>query len=121
MHESVIEFVMPFGEPPLPPRCIREEQRSVNGPTFPDSNQVIVRADSANSRFGSCVTSVAGPNGIAQLRSFGFGDQAADSKPPQAAVVKSHSGERCGNAGTTILASTVERGERKRTEVSKAE
>ena len=33
-------------------------------------------------------------------RSFGFGDQVADSKPPQAAVVKSHGGERCGKAGT---------------------
>src|SRR5215813_9496754 len=33
-------------------------------------------------------------------RSFGFGDQVADPKPPQAAVVKSHGGERCGNAGT---------------------
>jgi len=31
-----------------------------------------------------------------------------------AAVVKSHGGERCGNAGTMIPAGTVERGERKR-------
>ena len=56
-------------------------------------------------------------------RSFGFGDQVADPKPPQAAVVKSHGGERCGNVGTVILAGTVERGERKRTvaEVSKAD
>jgi hypothetical protein len=55
--------------------------------------------------------------------SFGFGDQAADPKPPQAAVVKSHSGEHCGNGATMILTGTVERGERKRTagEVSKAE
>jgi hypothetical protein len=54
---------------------------------------------------------------------FGFGDQVADPKPPQAAVVKSHGGERCGNAGTMIPAGTVERGERKRTvsEVSKAD
>ena len=53
----------------------------------------------------------------------GFGDQVADPKPPQAAVVKSHGGERCGNAGTMIPAGTVERGERKRTvsEVSKAD
>ena len=33
-------------------------------------------------------------------RPFGFGDQVADPKPPQAAVVKSDGGERCGNAGT---------------------
>ena len=31
---------------------------------------------------------------------FGFGDQVADPKPPQAAVVKSDGGERCGNVGT---------------------
>jgi len=56
-------------------------------------------------------------------RSFGFGDQVADPKPPQAALVKSHGGERCGNVGTMIPAGTVERGERKRTvdEVSKAD
>jgi hypothetical protein len=38
-------------------------------------------------------------------------------------LVKSHGGERCGNAGTVIPAGTVERGERKRTvdEVSKAD
>ena len=40
---------------------------------------------------------------------FGFGDQVADPKPPQAAVVKSHGGERCGNVGTTIPAGTVHR------------
>jgi len=45
-----------------------------------------------------------------------------DPKPPQAAVVKSDGGERCGNVGTKIPSGTVERGERKRTiaEVSKA-
>jgi hypothetical protein len=55
--------------------------------------------------------------------SFGFGDQVADPKPPRAALVKSHGGERCGNVGTMIPAGTVERGERKRTvdEVSKAD
>src|SRR5215467_946347 len=46
-------------------------------------------------------------------RSFGFGDQVADPKPPQAALVKSQGGERCGNVGTMIPAGTVERGERK--------
>lgn len=56
-------------------------------------------------------------------RSFGFGDQVADPKPPRAALVKSHGGKRCGNVGTMIPAGTVERGERKRTvdEVSKAD
>jgi len=54
---------------------------------------------------------------------FGFGDQVADPKPPQAAVVKSRGGERCGNVGAMIPAGTVERGERKRTvgEVSKSD
>ena len=49
--------------------------------------------------------------------------QTAVRKPPQAAVVKSHGGERCGNVGTMIPAGTVERGERKQTvsEVSKAD
>jgi len=44
-------------------------------------------------------------------------------KPPRAALVKSHGGERCGNVGTMIPAGTVESGERKRTvdEVSKAD
>jgi hypothetical protein len=46
---------------------------------------------------------------------FGFGDQVADSKPPQAAAVKSRGGERCGKVGTMIPAGMVERGERKRT------
>jgi len=56
-------------------------------------------------------------------RSFGFGDQVADPKPPRAALVKSHGGERCGNAGTVIPTGTDERGERKRTvdEVSKSD
>ena len=40
-------------------------------------------------------------------RSFGFGDQVADPKPPRAALVKSHGGERCGNVGTMIPAGTV--------------
>jgi len=46
---------------------------------------------------------------------FGFGDRVADSKPPQAAAVKSRGGERCGKVGTMIPAGMVERGERKRT------
>ena len=47
----------------------------------------------------------------------------ADPKPPRAAVVKSHGGERHGNARTMILAGTAGRGERKRTaeEESKAD
>ena len=54
-------------------------------------------------------------------RAFGFGNQVADPKPPRAAAVKSHGRERCGNAGTKILAGEIERGERKQTtdEVSK--
>src|SRR5262245_32935831 len=53
---------------------------------------------------------------------FGFGDQVADPKPPQAAAVKIRGGERCGKVGAMIPAGMVERGERKRTvaEVSKA-
>src|SRR6516162_10158793 len=45
-------------------------------------------------------------------RPFGFGDQVADPKPPQAAAVKSRGGERCGKAGTVIPTGKVERGER---------
>jgi hypothetical protein len=54
---------------------------------------------------------------------FGFGDQVADPKPPQAAVVKSDGGERLRKRRDKIPAGTVERGERKRTvdEVSKAD
>jgi len=56
-------------------------------------------------------------------RSFGFGDQVADPKPPQAAAVKCHGGERCGKVGTMIPTGMVERGERNRTaaEASKAD
>jgi len=49
----------------------------------------------------------------AQRRPFGFGDQVAVPKPPQAAVDKIRGGERCGKAGTMIPAGKVERGERK--------
>jgi hypothetical protein len=38
-----------------------------------------------------------------------------DLKPPQAAVVKSDGGERCGKRRDMIPAGMVERGERKRT------
>src|SRR4249920_199881 len=53
---------------------------------------------------------------------FGFGDQVVYPKPPQAALAKSHGGERCGNVGAMIPTGTLERGERKRTasEASKA-
>jgi hypothetical protein len=46
-----------------------------------------------------------------------------DLKPPQAAVVKSDGGERCGKSRNEISAGTIERGERKRTaaEVSKCD
>jgi hypothetical protein len=56
-------------------------------------------------------------------RPFGFGDQVADPKPLQAAVVKSDGGERCRKVGTMIPAGKVERGERKQTasEASKAD
>src|ERR1700730_377646 len=51
------------------------------------------------------VTSIAGPNGVAQLYERGRkalrGRQSGvDLKPPQAAVVKSDGGERCGKVGT---------------------
>src|SRR6516162_1645496 len=53
----------------------------------------------------TCVTSIAGPNGHAQLyerwrRALRGRQTGVDLKPPQAAVVKSNGGERCGNAGT---------------------
>ena len=54
---------------------------------------------------GSCVTSIARPHGDAQLyergrRALRVLQSGADLKPPQAAVVKSRGGERCGNART---------------------
>jgi len=56
-------------------------------------------------RFGSCVTSVAGPNGDAQLyerwrRALRVRQSGADPKPLQAATAKSRGGERCGKVGT---------------------
>src|SRR3981081_3929052 len=76
---------------------------------------LLSRASPVHTATRNCTGNEGGP--------FGFGDQVADPKPPRAAVVKSHGGERCGNAGTMIPAGTVERGERKRTvsEVSKAD
>jgi hypothetical protein len=56
-------------------------------------------------RNGSCVTSYAGPHGAAQLyerwrMALRVRQSGVDLKPPQAAVVKSDGGERCGNVGT---------------------
>src|SRR5258706_8872880 len=54
----------------------------------------------------TCVTSNAGPHGATQNYTrdeggpFEVDNQVVDLKPPQAAVVKSNGGERCGNAGT---------------------
>ena len=55
--------------------------------------------------YGSCVTSYAGPHGAAQLyerwrMALRVRQSGVDLKPPQAAVVKSDGGERCGNVGT---------------------
>src|SRR5690242_18401573 len=76
---------------------------------------LVSRASPVQTAVRNCTRDEGGP--------FGFGDQVADPKPPQAAAVKSRGGERCGNAGTMIPAGTVERGERKRTvsEVSQAD
>ncbi len=54
---------------------------------------------------------------------FGFGDQELIPSYRKLLWSKSHGGERCGKVGTMIPASTVERGERKRTadEASKAD
>jgi hypothetical protein len=73
------------------------------------------RASPVHTALRNCTGDEGGP--------FGFGDQVADPKPPQAAAVKSRGGERCGNAGTMIPTGTVERGERKRTaaEASKSD
>jgi hypothetical protein len=76
---------------------------------------LVSRAPPVQTAVRNCTRDEGGP--------FGFGDQVADPKPPQAAVVKSHGGERCGNVGAMIPAGMVERGERKRTvaEVSEAD
>jgi hypothetical protein len=42
--------------------------------------------------------------------SVGFGDQVVDPESPQAALVNSHGGERCGKVGTMIPAGKVKRG-----------
>jgi hypothetical protein len=75
----------------------------------------VSRASPVQTAARNCTRDEGGP--------FGFGDQVADPKPPQAAVDKSHGGERCGNVGTTIPVGKVERGECKRTvdEVSKSD
>src|SRR3984893_14721386 len=111
----------------LRPRLAKSERLSVELDAADDSYRqysttgagagmgLVSRASPVQTAVRNCTREEGGP--------FGFGDQVADPKPPQAAVVKSHGGERCGNAGTMIPAGTVERGERKRTvsEVSKAD
>src|SRR5262245_57575158 len=84
--------------------------------------------DQAHARFGSCVTSIGGPNGCAQLyercrKVLGGRQSGAGLKPLQAAVAKSDGSERCSQRRDDIPAGEVERGERKRTvdEVSKAD
>jgi hypothetical protein len=76
---------------------------------------LVSRASPVHTAQRNCTGDEGGP--------FGFGYQVADPKPPQAALAKSHGGERCGNVGTMIPAGTVERGERKRTasEASKSD
>jgi hypothetical protein len=76
---------------------------------------LVSRATPVQTALRNCTGDEGGP--------FGFGDQVADPKPPQAAVVKIHGGERCGKVGTMIPTGTVERDERKRTasEASKAD
>src|ERR1700683_4819534 len=63
-------------------------------------------------RNGSCVTNNAVHTAMRNCtrdegRPFGFGEQVADPKPPQAAVVKSDGGERCGNVGAMIPAGKI--------------
>jgi hypothetical protein len=87
-----------------------------NAPTCARSELGLVsRATPVQTALRNCTGDEGGP--------FGFGDQVADPKPPQAAVVKIHGGERCGKVGTMIPTGTVERDERKRTasEASKAD
>jgi len=76
---------------------------------------LVTRASPVHTAVRNCPGDEGGP--------FGFGDQVADPKPPQAAVVKSDGGERCGKVGAMIPAGKAERGERKQTvdEVSKAD
>src|SRR5271170_3322022 len=85
------------------------------GVKFPGPTRLVSRVTPVQTALRNCTRDEGGP--------FGFGDQVADPKPPQAAVVKSDGGERCGNVGAMIPAGTVERGERKQTasEASKAD
>ena len=96
-------------------RDLRNKEFLAISPGRMSAKGLVSRASPVQTAVRNCTRDEGGP--------FGFGDQVADPKPPQAAVVKSHGGERCGNVGTMIPAGTVERGERKRTvsEVSKAD
>ena len=84
-------------------------------PSETSGEGLVSRASPVHTALRNCTGDEGGP--------FGFGDQVADPKPPQAAVVKSDGGERCGKVGAKIPAGKVERGERKRIvdEVSKAD
>jgi hypothetical protein len=96
-----------FALVPKRKRVVRRRDMSAAG--------LVSRASPVHTAVRNCPGDEGGP--------FGFGDQVADPKPPQAAVVKSDGGERCGKVGATIPAGKVERGERKRIvdEVSKAD
>ena len=53
---------------------------------------LVSRASPVHTALRNCIGDEGGP--------FGFGDQVADPKPPQAAAVKGRGGERCGKVGT---------------------
>jgi hypothetical protein len=70
-----------------------------------------------------CVTSNAGPHGAAQYGEEGPSGSAiavADPKPPQAAMVKSHGGERC-ETSSNISAGKIERRAQANAEASKSD
>ena len=91
-----------------------ENRHSAAAPKMP-ALCLVSRVTPVQTALRNCTGDEGGP--------FGFGDQVADPKLPQAAAVKSRGGERCGKVGTMIPAGMVERGERKQTvgEVSKAD
>jgi hypothetical protein len=131
-HSASRKLTVPI--PRFPPLavCVRRPSVYAAPSSWPASANVHITDRSSNVGFRSRADQVADREGGLASRAspvhtalrnctgdeggpFGFGDQVADPKPPQAAVGKSHSGERCGKAGTLISTGEVERGERKRT------
>ena len=114
----ITEILLIAGKPPGLAQAANDPAASLMSANYPSTAYstpppamtalgLVSRASPVQTASRNCMRDEGGP--------FGFGDQVADPKPPQAAAAKSRGSERCGNARTMIPAGTVERGERKRT------